>query len=97
MGFAILEWASRLYILTNRRVMRIRGVFNVNLFECSLLKIENTDVTLSWFERLFGLGTVSFATAGTGPYETSWTCVARPLEVHEQVRAAINRARGLGG
>ncbi len=96
-GFAILEWASRLYILTNRRVMRIRGVFNVNLFECSLLKIENTDVTLSWFERLFGLGTVSFATAGTGPYETSWTCVARPLEVHEQVRAAINRARGLGG
>jgi len=96
-GFAILEWASRLYILTNRRVMRIRGVFNVNLFECSLLKIENTDVTLSWFERLFGLGTVSFATAGTGPYQTSWACVAHPLEVHEQVRAAINRARGLGG
>jgi len=96
-AFAILEWASRLYILTNRRVMRIRGVFNVNLFECSLLKIENTDVTLSWFERLFGLGTVSFATAGTGPYETSWVCVAHPLEVHEQVRAAIHRARGLGG
>jgi uncharacterized membrane protein YdbT with pleckstrin-like domain len=95
-GFAILEWASRLYVLTNRRVMRIRGIFNINLFECSLLKIENTDVTLSWYERLFGLGTVSFATAGTGPFETSWAHVAHPLEVHEQVRAAINRARGLG-
>lgn len=95
-GFAILEWASRLYVLTNRRVMRIRGVFNINLFECSLLKIENTDVVLTWYERLFGLGTVAFATAGTGPFETSWAHVAHPLEVHEQVRAAINRARGLG-
>jgi hypothetical protein len=94
--FAVLEWASRLYVLTNRRVMRIRGIFNINLFECSLLKIQNTDVTLSWYQRLFGLGTVAFATAGTGPFEVSWPHVAHPLEVHEQVRAAINRARGLG-
>ncbi len=92
-GFAVMEWASRLYVLTNRRVMRVRGIFNINLFECSLLRIENTYVTLAWYERLFGLGTISFATAGTGPYEVSWANVAHPLEVHEQVRAAIHRAR----
>ncbi len=96
-GFAVLEWASRLYVLTNRRVMRIRGIFNIHLFECSLLKIENTGVLLTWYQRLFGLGTVSFATAGTGPYAATWEHVAHPLEVHEQIRAAIGRARGSRG
>ncbi|MBN1492279.1 MAG: PH domain-containing protein [Phycisphaerae bacterium] len=93
-GFAVLEWASRLYVLTNRRVMRIRGIFNVNLFECSLLKIQNTNIRLTWYERFFGLGTILIATAGTGTIEAEWLNIAHPLEVHEQIRAAIHRARG---
>ena len=96
LGFAVLEWASRSYVLTNRRVMRIRGIFNISIFECSLLQIQNTFLTLAWYERLLGLGSISFATAGTGAVEATWATVAHPLEVHEQVRAAINRARGQG-
>jgi hypothetical protein len=95
-GFAVLEWASRSYVLTNRRVMRIRGIFNITIFECALLQIQNTFLTLTWYERLLGLGSISFATAGSGTAEATWSTVAHPLEVHEQVRAAINRARGQG-
>lgn len=97
--FAMLQWASCLYVLTNRRVMRLFGVMNVDVFECSLMKIQNTFLTLTWYERLTRLGTISFATAGTGGVEASWHHVNDPLEVHERVRSAIhdaqNRRNGL--
>jgi uncharacterized membrane protein YdbT with pleckstrin-like domain len=93
LGLALLEWVSRLYVLTNRRIMRLTGIFNIDLFECQLTKIQNTFLTLAWYERLLGLGTISFATAGTGGIEVSWTHVNNPLELHERVRSAIHRAQ----
>jgi len=96
LGWAAMEWVSRLYVLTNRRVMSIRGVTKVEVFECALDRIQNTYVTLPLLERLARVGTVTFQTAaassgvgGTG----AWRIVAKPLEVHEQLLAAIHRAR----
>jgi len=93
LGFAMLQWVSRLYVLTNRRVMRLTGILNIDLFECQLTKIQNTYLTLTWYERLTRVGTISFATAGTGGIEASWTNVNNPLELHERVRSAIHRAQ----
>jgi uncharacterized membrane protein YdbT with pleckstrin-like domain len=87
-----LQWVSRLYVLTNRRVMRIRGVFNVDIFECQLTRIQNTLLHLAIYERLFGLGSIGFATAGTGGIEATWENLNHPMEVHERVRAAIRQA-----
>jgi len=95
-GFALLQWVARLYVLTNRRVLRLMGILNIDLFECPLTKIQNTYLTLAWYERLTGLGTISFATAGTGGIEASWAHINRPLEVHERVRSAIHRAQRPG-
>ncbi len=95
-GFAMLQWVARLYVLTNRRVLRLRGIFNVQVFECGLPRIQNTFLTLSWYERLLALGSIHFATAGTGQIEASWANVNRPLEVHEQVRAAIHHSHRNG-
>jgi len=97
LGMAVLQWVSRLYVLTNRRIMRLTGILNVDLFECPLTKIQNTYLTLAWYERLTGLGTISFATAGTGGVEASWINVNNPLELHERVRSAIHRAQRPGG
>ncbi len=99
LAWGLLEWVSRLYVLTNRRVMRIRGVFNVEMFECSLDRIQNTYLTLTIPERLARVGTVSFETAGGRSSATgaaAWRIVARPLEVHEKLRDAIHRARNRG-
>lgn len=96
LGFALLQWVSRLYVLTNRRIMRLRGIFNVDLFECQLSKIQNTNLTLTWYERLAALGSISFATAGTGGIEASWVNINNPLEIHERVRSAIHRAQKFG-
>jgi uncharacterized membrane protein YdbT with pleckstrin-like domain len=99
LGWAILEWVSRLYVLTNHRVMRIRGVFYVELFECTLSKLQNTYATFSLAERLTRTGTITFQTAaaGGGPGGTaSWRIVSRPLEVHQKLREAIRREQNRG-
>ncbi len=95
---ASLQWVSRLYVLTNRRVMCIRGVFNVDIFECQLARIQNTYLSLRIYERILGLGSIGFATAGTSGVESWWENITRPAEVHQRVRNAIARAqRGNGG
>lgn len=97
LGVAVLQWVSRLYVLTNRRVMRVRGVFNVDLFEAPLTRLQNTFVSLTWYERLLGLGSIGLATAGTGAAEAWWEYVARPLEIHDRLRQAIREAQGTAG
>jgi len=94
-GWAMLDWASRLYVLTNRRIMRIRGMFNAELFECPLARIQNTHLRLSVPERITRTGTLTFQTAAGGG-TASWRVVARPLEVYERVRDAIIRAQNRG-
>lgn len=93
LAIAVLQWASRLYVLTNRRIMRIKGVLNVNVFECPLGKIQNTYLTFDLHERFTRLGTIRFATAGTAGIEAVWGNVPNPLEVHEQVRRAIRNIK----
>jgi len=94
--FATLQWASCLFVLTNRRIMRLSGVMNVDVFECPLTKIQQTYLSLVWYERLTRLGTLAFATAGTGGVESTWLHVNDPLEVHERVRSAIHQAQQRG-
>lgn len=99
LAWGCLEWSSHLYVLTNRRVMRLHGVFRVELFECGLHRIQNTYLTLSFLERLMRIGTVTMQTAAAtdgGSGTVSWRCVARPLEVHHRLREAILRAQNRG-
>jgi uncharacterized membrane protein YdbT with pleckstrin-like domain len=89
---SVLQWMTRLYVLTDRRIMRIRGVFTVNVFEAPLMKVQNTYLTFAVHERIVGLGTVLIATAGTYGIEASWQNIRQPLEVHELIRAAVREA-----
>ncbi len=90
---AILQWMGRLYVLTDRRVIRIKGIFNIDIFEAPLVKIQNTYMTFALHERLFALGTILIATAGTAGIEAAWQNIHQPLEVHELIRSAIQEAR----
>jgi membrane protein YdbS with pleckstrin-like domain len=87
-----LQWVSRLYVLTDRRILRMRGIINIEVFECPLIKIQNTYLTLAWYERLLALGSIYFTTAGTAGIEASWQNINQPLEVHELIRSAIRDA-----
>jgi hypothetical protein len=86
-----LEWISRVYVLTDQRVVRVQGVLRILVFETPLKQIQHTTLLFSVRERLFGLGTIGFATAGTAFVEAYWTMVSQPLAVHQKVVATINR------
>lgn len=98
-GWASLEWVSRMYVLTNRRVMSIHGVFRAELFECALDRIQTTQWSASLGEKTFGVGTVSFQprqAEGVLGGAASWRTVARPQMVHDKLVRAIERAQNPG-
>jgi uncharacterized membrane protein YdbT with pleckstrin-like domain len=59
----ILVWYNREYIVTNRRVIQVSGVFNKNVIDSSLEKVNDVKMTQSFLGRLFGYGNVEILTA----------------------------------
>ena len=96
-GFALLQWLSRTYVLTDRRVIRVRGVFTIDIFQCQLTRIQNTFLVLTLAQRIFNLGNVELTTAGTGHVEAVWRDCRDPLKVHHRLLQAINRASNPAG
>lgn len=88
-----LDWLGRVYVLTDRRVIRVRGVVRIAVFEAPLRHIQHTHTTFTFQERLFGLGTIGFATSGAAQTQASWRMVAEPLEIHQTVLEALARYR----
>ena len=93
---AVLVWLSRIYVLTDRRIIRQRGILHVNVFECALDRVQNTYLDFTWEQRLLGLGTIAFLTAGTAQVEAAWAYVADPLRRHREIVEAVRQAREAG-
>ncbi len=89
---ALLRWVSRFYVLTNRRVMTIRGVRRPNVFASLLVNIRNTAVHENLPEAITGLGTLEFALSEGENQRSRWRNVPQPDQVHAEVRKAIERA-----
>ncbi|MCZ6835349.1 MAG: PH domain-containing protein, partial [Planctomycetota bacterium] len=94
LGWQTLEWYSRLYILTDKRIIRRMGVLRVAVFETQLKNIQHTSVFQSLRERLFGLGSIGFATAGSDVFEAYWMMIDRPFAIHRVVVRAIEKYGG---
>jgi dephospho-CoA kinase len=85
-----VEWLSRLYVLTDRRLIAIGGVLRQEIADVPLRKVRNIVVVRSLADRLLGLGTLGAATAGTDDYELVWAHLNRPHEVMRTVRGAVD-------
>lgn len=92
-GVAMLQWASRLYVLTNRRVLRFEGVLKVSVAECRLKQIGGVDVRPSWLGRGIRLGSIHMRPADEDARAIVWADVARPQEIHELLVRAIRKAQ----
>lgn len=96
LGWQGLDWLSRLYILTDRRVIRRMGVLRVSLFEAQLRHIQHTAVFTRLRERLLGLGSIGFSTAGSDVFDALWLTVKKPFDVHRTVVKTLERYGGKG-
>jgi uncharacterized membrane protein YdbT with pleckstrin-like domain len=84
---------GRLYVLTNYRIMRVRGVLRVDAFQCPLRRIRGTVLTATFTERMLGLGSLFFEVADEQPAAAAWTYISRPAEIQETVNQAIRRSQ----
>ena len=58
----ILVWRNKAYIVTNRRVIQISGVFNKDVVDSSLEKVNDIKMSQSFLGRLFGYGDIEILT-----------------------------------
>lgn len=58
----ILDWTNRLFIVTNRRVITISGVFNKNIIDSSLEKVNDIHMVQSALGRIFDYGDIEILT-----------------------------------
>ncbi len=57
------QWYNRKYIVTNWRVIQLSGVINKDVIDSSLEKVNDIELTQSFFGRIFHFGTVEILTA----------------------------------
>jgi hypothetical protein len=91
--WAVLQWMGRLYVLTDLRILRLDGVFGVEIFDCPLRKVARTRIVFTSRERLTRLGTIEIIPSAEEIPVAQWQMIARPRPVHDQIVAAINRAK----
>ena len=58
----VLDWLNERYIITNRRVMEVRGIINKNVRDSALEKVNDVELNQSIVGRVLGYGTVEVIT-----------------------------------
>lgn len=91
--WAALQWMGRLYILTDLRIVRLSGVFNVEIIDCPLRKVARTRLHRTVRERLTGVGTIEIIPSDEQIAISYWNTIARPRDVREQIASAVRRAK----
>jgi uncharacterized membrane protein YdbT with pleckstrin-like domain len=59
----ILRWNTHQYVVTNRRVVQIFGLFNKNVTDSSLEKVNDVRMDQSFWGRIFNFGDIEILTA----------------------------------
>jgi dephospho-CoA kinase len=92
LAWNLLVWSCRDYVLTDKRVIRAAGVIRRIVTDAPLRSIQHVTLTKLARERVLGLGTIGFNTAGTAWTEVMWVMIDRPEEVLAVVRKAMEDA-----
>ena len=83
-GLAVAAWTAlryvnQEYVLTNRRVIQVEGVFNRHATDSSLEKINDAVLSQSIFGRMFDFGDLTVLTASESGIE-KMKMIRRPIE-----------------
>ncbi|NWG21244.1 MAG: PH domain-containing protein [Chloroflexi bacterium] len=91
LGSAVLDyfrWSNEQYVITDQRVILLRGIFNIEAIDSSLEKINEVELRQSWLGRLFNFGDIEIIT-GSESGISRFRSLARPLDF----KRAMNDAR----
>jgi hypothetical protein len=91
---ACFQWQGRLYILTDRRVMRIKGVFREDCYQCPLRNIREVHLSATPPDRIVAVASLIFhRTDEKAVPDADWLCLANPRDVCQAVQEAMRRAK----
>ena len=62
-GLKVWSWRNQEYLVTTRRLIKAEGVFNKEMADSGLEKINDAHLTQSWIGRIFDFGTLDILTA----------------------------------
>jgi hypothetical protein len=91
--WAILQWMGRLYVLTNLRILSIKGVFNTEVFDCPLRKVARVSLEAPYKEKIFFVGSVTIIPQDEQMPIGCWWIISQPLQVYQIIRRSIQNAR----
>lgn len=92
-----LRWTTEQYVITDRRVIQIRGILNKRVIDSSLEKINDVELRQSLFGRMMNFGTVEILTASGEEGVNVMDRIAAPLEFKRaMLEAKHNHDRGYG-
>jgi uncharacterized membrane protein YdbT with pleckstrin-like domain len=80
------------YLLTTQRLRISRGIVRKNVQETRLDRVQNVNYSQGVLDRMFGVGTVDFDTAGTDDSEFRFEWINDPETVVRAVDEATHEA-----
>ncbi|HEU5098131.1 MAG TPA: PH domain-containing protein [Roseiflexaceae bacterium] len=91
-----MRWNNEQYIVTDQRVIQLRGIFNKEVIDSSLDKINDVELRQSWLGRLFDYGTIEILTASDVGIN-KMNRIGRPLDFKRaMLQAKHDYAHGYG-
>ncbi len=91
-----LRWNNEQYVVTDQRVIQVRGVFNKAVINSSLEKINDIEMRQSWVGRIFNFGDLEILTASDVGVNMMHR-IAHPLEFKRaMLDAKQHYSRGFG-
>lgn len=75
----VLIWSNRKYVVTSRRVIQLYGVFNKNVTDSSLEKVNDVKMSQSYLGRMFDYGDIEILTASELGVN-KFTHIGRPIQ-----------------
>jgi uncharacterized membrane protein YdbT with pleckstrin-like domain len=97
LGRGLLSRQRITYTITSRRLTIETGLVARDVHETRLEQIQNVRASQSPLERLAGVGTVAFDTAGGAAYDFAFAGVADPRQLVRTVDQALHERAVVGG
>ncbi len=94
---ACWQWIGRTYVLTNLRIIAVRGLVTPHVQSAGLTDVHKVTLCPTFPERLAGVGTIYCFGSIDARDGLPWNAVAHPDEVAELIDQAVRQAHGRGG
>ena len=92
LAFGFVKRMSTTYLVSTQRLYIRRGILSKRMQQTRIDRVQNVNTDQSLRERLLGVGTVDFDTAGTDDSEFRFVGIADPGEVVTAVDRAQREA-----